>query len=206
MTRAFSLRRNRAAFRRLVRHFRRKREGVAAIEFAMIAMPMITLYFGVVEVAQGVMVDRKVTQLTRALADLVAQKQSITTDGLNNIFTAGDVIMEPYVRTTAKMVVSSVVIDGTGTARVCWSSANPEATPLARNSPVSLPTDLRVPNSSVIMARASYEFNPPVGYLIVGGINIGNTPIYMRPRMGSSGSTGVEQVERVGTAMCPGFN
>ena len=73
MTRAFSLRRNRAALRRLARKLARGQRGVAAVEFAFVLPVMLTAYFGIVEIGQGVMTDRKVTQLTRALGDLASQ-------------------------------------------------------------------------------------------------------------------------------------
>mgnify|MGYP003385030980 CR=1 FL=1 len=207
--RAFSPRRNRAALRRLVRGVVGDRRGVAVVEFAMIFPALLAIYFGVVEVAQGVMADRKVTQLNRALADLTAQSTSVSTTDVSNIFDAALSVMTPYAPARAKMMIASVVIDAAGTARVCWSDHRNSAA-LARGSTVTLPTDLRVPNSSLIMAQASYEFEPVIGYLLTGSIRIGNTPIYMRPRAGKTGGTGnVEQVERTGTSpttpMCPGF-
>jgi Flp pilus assembly protein TadG len=202
---AFSPRRNRAALRRLVRGVVGDRRGVAAVEFAMILPALLAIYFGVVEVAQGVMADRKVTQLNRALADLTAQSVTLGTTDVTNIFDAALSVMTPYSPSRARMMIASVVIDAGGIARVCWSDQR-NSTALSRGATVTLPADLRVPNSSLIMARASYDFEPVVGYLITGTIRIGDTPIYMRPRAGKTGGTGnVEQVEKTGTAMCPGF-
>ncbi|MBX9875900.1 MAG: hypothetical protein K2X84_13645, partial [Beijerinckiaceae bacterium] len=72
----------------------------------------------------------------------------------------------------------------------------------------TIPADLRLPNSSLIMAQASYDFTPVVGWIIQGGaISIGGDPIYMRPRLGKAGGTAsIEQVERSGVSMCPGFS
>ena len=203
---ALSPRRNRAALRRLVRRGVADRRGVAAVEFAMILPALLAIYFGVVEVAQGVMADRKVTQLNRALADLTAQSATpLTTTDVTNIFDAALSVMTPYSPSKAKMMIASVVIDSAGVAKVCWSDHRNSAA-LSRGATVNLPPDLRIPNSSVIMARASYDFEPVIGYLITGNIIIGDTPIYMRPRAGKTGGTGnVEQVEKTGSAMCPGF-
>ena len=41
--------------------FARDQRGVSAVEFALVAPLMITLYLGCVEISQGVGVDRKVT-------------------------------------------------------------------------------------------------------------------------------------------------
>lgn len=208
MTRIFSPSRNRAALRRLVRLFRRNRRGVAAVEFAMILPAMLAIYFGIVETGQGVMIGRKVTQLTRSLADLTSQAQAgtISTTEMDNIFEAARTVMMPYTDVKPKMSVHHIVIDSARVAKVCWSEER-DSTKIKRGDPVSLPEDLRLPNTSIVMAQASYDFTPVVGWIIKGGaITIGGDPIYMRPRLGKAGgSASIEQIERVGVAMCPGF-
>lgn len=209
MTRALSMIRNRAGLRRLARHFRRNARGVAAVEFAMILPAMLAIYFGIVETGQGIMIDRKVAQLTRSLADLTAQAQGgqISNTEMNNIFDAAQTVMMPYNSVAPAMSVHHIVIDSAGVAKVCWSEQR-NSTKLARGTTVSIPADLRLPNTSIMMAEASYEFTPVVGWIIKGGaLKIGGDPIYMRPRLGKAGgSASIEQIERVGVAMCPGFS
>lgn len=208
MTRAFSLRRNRAALRGLARRLRRGTRGVAALEFAMILPVMLAIYFGIVETGQGVMISRKVTQLTRSLADLTAQAQggAISNTEMNNIFDAAQTVMMPYVSVSPKMSIHFIVIDSAGVARVCWSEQR-NSTKIARGQPAPVPADVRLPNTSIVMAQASYEFTPVVGWVIKGGaLTIGGDPIFMRPRLGKAGgSANIEQIERAGVAMCPGF-
>ncbi len=208
MTHAFeSL--NRAGLRRLARRFRRNARGVAAVEFAMILPAMLAIYFGIVETGQGVMIDRKVAQLTRSLADLTAQAQAgqISNTEMSNIFDAAQTVMMPYNSVAPAMSVHHIVIDSAGVAKVCWSEQR-NSTKLARGATVAIPADLRLPNTSIMMAEATYEFTPVVGWIIKGGpLKIGGDPIYMRPRLGKSGGTAnIEQIERVGVAMCPGFS
>lgn len=210
MRTTFSLRRNRAALRGLVRRLRRRRDGVAAIEFAFIALPMIAVYFGATQIASGVMVDRKVTQLTRTLADLTAQAKSIPDTEVANIFAAAQTVMAPYTTPAPAMSVTSIVIDANRNVTVCWSEAQNGGTALsAGNAYSGLPESLRVANSSVIMATASYtytlDFKNPFSDMI--SIPISNAPVFMRPRIGQIGGTGsIEQVARVKgstTKMCP---
>jgi Flp pilus assembly protein TadG len=209
MTRAaLSVIRNRATLRRFARQFRRNSRGVAAVEFAMILPAMLAIYFGIVETGQGVMIDRKVAQLTRSLADLTAQAQAgqISDTEMSNIFDAAQTVMMPYTSVAPAMSVHHIVIDSAGVAKVCWSEQR-NSTKLARGTTVSIPTDLRLPNTSIMMAEASYAFTPVVGWIIKGGaLTIGGDPVYMRPRLGKAGGTAnIEQIERVGVAMCPGF-
>jgi len=211
MTRAFSPKRNRAALRGLVRRLRHNRRGVAAVEFAMVLPVMLAVYFGIVEVGQAVMIDRKVTQLTRTLADLSSQTRgSISTNEIDDIFDAARTVMMPYTAVNPKMSIHHIVIDTAGVAKVCWSEQR-DSTKLDRGTTVGLPADLRVPNTSLIMAQASYAFTPVVGWIIEdGAITLGGSPLYMRPRLGKAGgSAGIEQIERTGASpsapMCPGF-
>lgn len=200
--RAF-LRSNRAALRYFIRRFVRRREGVALVEFAMVLPAMLTMYFGIVEVAQGVMVNRKVTLLNRSLADLSSQARLITNTDVADIFAAAGTVMMPYTDVAPSMMFASVVIDAGGVARICWSEQRNSTAP-ARGTVVTVPPELRVPNTSVIMARTSYRYTPQIGHIITGPITLGNNTIYMRPRLGDIGGVGsVEQVARQGLAMCP---
>jgi Flp pilus assembly protein TadG len=207
MTRACDNLLNRAGLRRLARLFRRDARGVAAVEFAMILPAMLAIYFGIVETGQGVMIDRKVTQLTRSLADLTAQSTTISNTEMSNIFDAAQTVMMPYTSANPKMSVHHIVIDSAGVAKVCWSEER-NSTKYARGTTVTIPADLRLPNTSIVMAQASYDFTPVVGWIITGGaLTIGGDPIYMRPRLGKAGGTAsIEQIERSGVSMCPGFS
>ncbi|WP_147283673.1 TadE/TadG family type IV pilus assembly protein [Bosea caraganae] len=195
-----SPRRNRAALRRLCRRLRREPKGVAAIEFSFLALPMVAVYFGVSQVASGVMIDRKVTQLTRSLADLTSQAGSIPDTEMTNIFNAAQTVMAPYTNPDPAMSITSVVIDANRRVTVCWSeSRNGGRSYDAGKSFPGLPEGLRIANTSVIVASASYEydvvFKNPLNKTMTT-ISIGNAPVFMRPRIGQI-SGGIEQVARV---------
>jgi len=53
-----------------VRRLARDERGVSAVEFAMLLPLMLTLYLGAVEISQGIAADRKVTLVSRTVADL----------------------------------------------------------------------------------------------------------------------------------------
>lgn len=192
---------------RLWRRFCRNRDGVALVEFAMALPVMLVAYMGTVEVVQLVMINRKVTQLTSALGDLTARVQTVTLPDIENIFNASETILMPYDARNAKMVIASLVIDSTGTkAVVCWSNQRRGTAP-DRGTTVVVPETFRVPNTSVIMARASYTYTPSIGYVLTGSFVLGDSPIYLRPRNGVAGGTAnIEQVVRTGTNPCPNFN
>lgn len=205
LPRSFSFRRNLAALRRLARRLRRERSGIAATEFAILAPVLITLWIGLSEVTEGVMLHRKVSLLTRTLADLTAQATTVNDDGVGNIFNAASAVMLPFTSINPQMTISSIVINSSGVAKVCWSDAK-YATALTAGSPITLPTALQVAGTSLIMATASYDYKPQLGSPLTGTFVVGNQPIYMRPRVGRAGGTsGAEQVGRTkssSTTMC----
>ena len=155
MTQFCSLRRGFAALLRRAKALRDARDGVAADDLAFIMPVMLMVYYGIAEVAQGVMIDRKVTQLNRTLADLASQVPTIPDTERDNIFAAAKTVMTPYTAHDPRMMLASIVIDAAGVAKVCWSEAKFGATALSRGSTVTLPADLRIPNSSIIMARGN---------------------------------------------------
>lgn len=203
------------ARRRSWRAFGRNAEGAAAIEFAFIFPVMMVVYCGVVDVAQMVMLNRKVTQLTSTLSDLTARsKQAVSVADVATIFDAAKTVLMPYDTANVKMAVASVVIDSKGVARVCWvqqpagGGATPDPGPAftvpKAGDVVSVPDSVRVPNTSVIMARAAYRFVPIAGYVIQTDVTLGDHPVYTRPRAGQVGGTAnIEQIIRTDTPACP---
>src|SRR5205814_5403756 len=92
----------------VLRRFTRDLRGAAAVEFALIAPLMLTMFFGTVELASGVAVDRKVTLVSRALSDLVAQATAVNDADLTNVFNAAAAIVTPYAASPLTAKISAV--------------------------------------------------------------------------------------------------
>ena len=166
----------------------RASDGVAAVEFALIAPVLLILYFGVTELSDGLMAHTKMTAVASTAADLAAQDTSITDKEMSDIFSVLNAIMFPYPTDNTKIVITSVVGAGNGKAKVRWSDAQNTAA-RAVNSLVSLPTGLITGNGSVILAEVTYIYTSPAGQLIYGQIPFSDT-FYVRPRR-------VQEVARV---------
>lgn len=199
----FSLRRNRAALRGLVRRLRRNKRGMAAVEFAYVFPVMLAVFLGMSDVATGVMMDRKVSMLNRTLADLTSQMAVVDNGTRDAIFSAAQAVLAPFDNRPTGMSFTSIVIDGAGIARACWVETRGMAAPFAAGAVVPLPADMRVPRTSFVMAQSNVTYQPAIGYVLTGSFALGSRPIYMRPRQATvGGPNNIEQVERSGRALC----
>lgn len=168
-----------AALRRRLAQLARDRAGVSAVEFAMLLPIMLTLYFGAVEITQGLSVDRKVTLAARVSADLVTQASSVDTAALNGVFQAAQAMITPYPISSLKVTITEVKIDGQGQPSVVWSHTfNGDK----RSGNVTLPAGLVVKNTYLIWGEVSYEYSPTVGYIFKDKITL-TDQIFMRPRL-----------------------
>jgi Flp pilus assembly protein TadG len=158
------------------------RSGMAATEFALILPLMLTLYFGVTEVTDALIANTKTAALASTAADLTAQNDKLCDAEMNDIFATLNAIMFPYPATGTRIVISSLVEDGTGAVKVAWSSAQ-NGTPRTTGSSVSIPTGLVTvgSGSGIILTEISYTYTSPAGQLIYGSVSMNDT-FYTHPR------------------------
>ena len=171
-----------------LRRFQSDRAGSSAVEFAVIVPMMLVLFFGTVELSNGVAVDRKVTLVARTLSDLTSQANAqnggtgnyIYPQDLSNIFAASNAIMNPYDPTQVKAIISEIYVDASGNATIAWSRSS-NSTANTCGAPVTLPTGLAVPNTYLIYGQASYTYTPVVGYVMKTALTLSDQ-FYTRPR------------------------
>lgn len=161
-----------------IMRFVRDRRGVSAVEFALVAPLMIALYFGCVEISDGVAVDRKVSLTSATLANLVAQSTSLTTTDMNNILDASTAIIQPYSSSNLKMSVYCLSIDANKNVTTKWTATRNGGTGMS----VSVPTDLKVASTQLVLAQVSYAYKPIVGYTITGTLTLSDQ-MFMMPRI-----------------------
>ena len=164
----------------VLRRLARDRRGVSAVEFALVAPMMLGLYFGCVEIADGIAVDRKVSLAAGALANLPAQVSTITADEMNNILDASKAILAPYSPAPLKMTVSCLNIDADRNVIVKWTVTR-NGQPLTGDG-VTLDDALKVANSQLIYSQVSYDYTPIIGAAITGMITLSDK-MYMAPRV-----------------------
>ena len=149
-------------FRSLIR----AEQGVAALEFAIIAPVLILLYVGASELAQAAMTSKRVESLSRTLVDLVSQQptssqssslpapgNATTQPALQAIFNASLAVLAPSPLATLTMTVSAVDIVNNASGVCCvfkvrWSyTQGGTLRPCAVNLTPVPPTQAPSPNT-----------------------------------------------------------
>ena len=167
--------------------FVRAKDGVAALEFAMIAPFMIAIFLGAVEFSGALTVNRRVTTAASATADLVAQSEAVTDSDLDQIMIianqmVGSALIGNYNPALLEVKVTSIQADPDGVITVGWSYDNGGGEPYTPGSSFpNVPSGLLEPLSSVIVAEVKYTFDPPIGHYITGSIDL-QDKFYLRPR------------------------
>lgn len=170
--------------------FARDRRGVAAMEFALILPMMVTLFFAAIELNELMSANKRVENVAASLADVVSRSTQVSNDDVDDLFTAGTLLMFPNSGTPLRVRVSRV--DYTGNpdeGRVNWSDANnsgagaslPEH---ADNTVLTLPdgVDQACGGSAVIVADTLYVYDSPIGYFLPAGFTLSHTA-YVCPRV-----------------------
>ena len=169
----------------LLRRFGRNQSGAGAVEFALIAPLMLTIYLGTFEVTQGLAMDRLVKLNASTITNLVAQYTTISaSNDFPDLFAATAKIMAQYPTASPTTVVSCITIDANGNATVTWSEASGGAARPVGQS-ITLPTALDQPNTQLVLGETSLAYKSPIQFLPIGTWNLYGAT-YMFPRASSN--------------------
>lgn len=187
-----------ATLRRKLPRFLADRRGVGAMEFALIAPLLLALYFISMELSLGFETDKRIDRIGSMVADLVTQKPSIKKADVEEIMQLANTLLQPYVRSKPKVVVTAIQItnDTTPKAQVVWSRQMADGKftqPFKKDSIVAVPDNLKIANSFFIRVSSSLEYKPLITWSasqkttlgLTGAfdnISLGDT-YYLRPRM-----------------------
>jgi Flp pilus assembly protein TadG len=189
--------------RGLLRRFGRNRNGIAAVEFALILPFMLTLFLGGTELGDGLAVQFRVTLAARTLADLTSQCGNTTSSGqycdvanglaidtttMNEILGAASTVMAPYSTNNMVVTVSELTFTGGNTtATVVWSASS-SGNGRTAGSTYALPAAMQSLQAGttyyLILGEVAYPYTPTLGYVITGTINMNQDALFF-PRNSS---------------------
>jgi len=164
----------------MLRKIRAARDGMAAVEFALILPALLALLFGGLEVTNVLIVRADVSNMTSSAADLIAQESTVGDADMTNVFSALTALIYPYSTTPAKIVITSVIDDGKGGGKVAWSDAY-NSTAHTVGTSMTVPTGLITTGGSVVVSEVTYTYTTPSAYLVKIPVTMSNT-FYSHPR------------------------
>jgi Flp pilus assembly protein TadG len=174
------------------------KDGVAAVEFALLLPILITLFFGVVESSLALICRSDVSLMASTAGDLVSQASTLNKADISNVYSAAATVLYPYYdgqqgSALPTIRVTSIVDDGSGaatgdqmTGKVAWTctqAGSGTLSPSSRTvgSTVTLPQPLMTDKGSIVIAEVAYNYVSPTTKMITGPINFINN-FYAKPR------------------------
>jgi len=170
------------ARRQVARPFGRDERGVAAVEAALL-LPVVLIMLAMLVIwSEGFAIQRKVTQASRTITDIVTQSSVINQSDLDLDLGVSSAVMTPYSGSSVTMVVSELQANAAGTVgTVIWSEPF-QGTALTVGSTLALPSNVVAANGYVILGQASYLYTPLNLWQTISPMTISDQ-IYMAPRI-----------------------
>jgi Flp pilus assembly protein TadG len=166
--------------------------GIAAMEFALVAPVLLLLFLGTFEMGSKILVSQKTDKVSNTLSDVIAQSQTITDSQITMLFSAANDIMKPYTfPSDGFIIVTSVSKTGTNPPAINWQRSgggnltgktsligSPGLTP-------TLPETLTLNDKdNVIIAEVFYRYTPSFAAYLFQSDTIYRVS-YFKPRLGA---------------------
>lgn len=172
--------------------FKQNRDGIAAVEFALMAPIFLLLLFGVVDITRYILIVQKVEKLAHSVANVTAQSTTVTQATLNQVFAAGSDIMRPYTMgANGRIIVTSLYrAAGAAHATVNWrveggGTLSVSSTLGALGGTPTMPSPFAfAERENLIAAEVYYRFSPVLDNPWFGEATIYRAAFYA-PRFGA---------------------
>lgn len=174
--------------------FSKNEEGIAAVEFALLAPLLLALTIGSTEIMQSVWADGKVEQATSTVGDLISRTSELTDTEFLALGAAGPLVLRPYPLNDLKFTVTSVigcyedVANRTNLSfHVLWSREWDAGTVRPSANAVDsefnrLPDDLEInQGDTLIFTESTYNYMPTIARTVGTTYEMGGT-IFHQPR------------------------
>ena len=148
--------------KQISRKFRENEDGIAAIEFAIIAPVMIGMYLGLAEVAAAISVDRRISHGTNVAGDMATQQPELRDADIEEVVSAALRVMDIRDINNVSIDIESFILPDTdqpaesrGRIRV-----NRSAGDFDDFDADTLDAQILNANSGVVVTRVSYKYTP----------------------------------------------
>lgn len=173
----------------LFRRFLADRQGLGAVEFALLAPILIVVYLCMSELMTGLSVSKKVTMAASTVADLISRGDKVSKADLSGMVDVTNAIFAPYGVNGLSLKITGIDIDNKKQAKVAWSWSNSGAAPYAVGSSVDVPADMLSEGTFLVHSELSVAHELLMYMPALSGSEIKNITIrrefYFRQRINS---------------------
>ena len=164
-----------------LRRFAAARQGLAALEFAILLPMMIFMLFGAVDLIDAMGTNRRAENVAASLADVISRDTEVSDDEVTGLWSAMAVLMAPDSATDMKARITSIEVVSSNSAQVVWSEGHGMSA-YSNGASFDLPADMMLPGTSVILAETQFDYEAPLGILFTGSMRFEHTA-YRRSRL-----------------------
>ena len=172
-------------FSQIVAGLRRNEDGLAAIEFAILAPMLVSMYFGLAEVASGVATDRSVSHAANVIGDLASQTSNVDREDLEDVLSATIRIMNIDDSSKVTIQLDSWARDSAGKNTLIGSATmNSGSATLPSFDPAKIDNSLMDEKAGILVARVAYNYSPLKLLYMKKNITLSDTFV-LKPRRSS---------------------
>ncbi len=142
----------------ILRRFARDKDGVGAIEFAILFPVLLMLYLGAFELTVGLNASKRASRSAGSIADIVSQQPSVTKSVLAGMPSVAGAIFAPYSTTGLTLKITGIAIDTAGKATVAWSWAQDGTRPYTPGSTVTVPANMNQASTFLVRSELALPY------------------------------------------------
>lgn len=143
---------------RLLARLAADRRGISGIEFALILPLIIVLFAATLDLGEGLMVSRRLDQISATTSDILTQESSWSTSAVETLVEGAVSILEPFDTAALKITVSVLNVSATGTATVAWSYGyQTDARATGSASPVDIPANIAESGVQLVVTTVEHD-------------------------------------------------
>ncbi|RUU30484.1 MULTISPECIES: TadE/TadG family type IV pilus assembly protein [unclassified Mesorhizobium] len=167
------------------------RRGVAAVEFAFIVPVLLIMYFMTMEASQAIETSKKVSRIGSMVADLVTQQEIISAADLDAIMKIGNSTLQPYNRSTPKIVITAIKVtnETPPKVQVVWSRkmvGDAFSADAAKDSVTTIPKALEIKDTFLIRVESDLAYEPIITWSADSEKRLGLSSAFNKISMGET--------------------
>ena len=144
-------------------------KGLAAAEFALIFPLLFTLFIGVYELGNGVLINQKVIASSQMVADLLTRVRTVTDDQLEEAVMAGQLALNPYDTGDLGFDIVSLRFDAEGDPEIVWRETRNMDPIVDIEERVE---DIAVAGDGIFIVSVKYPYQPVFSGFVIDEINM----------------------------------